>query len=257
KLPPKRTAITTTPITDAAIKALIAQGVSTVLDEYEVNRDSGNGDDSHDSWFEKMESVFHIRNCTVACQIKFATCTILGNALTWWNCYVKTVKGTDVLSYNHHFQKLELMCSRLILEESNEVEKYVGGLLDMIQGSVMTSKPKTMQDAIEFATKLMDQKIRTFTDRQAKNKRKLNDNSRSNQNQQQPFKRKNVARAYTARPVEKKVYGGSKPLCPKCNYHHDGQYAPKCNNCKRAGHLAHDCRSPATAANNQRAPVAN
>ncbi|GKB86704.1 hypothetical protein Tco_0958976 [Tanacetum coccineum] len=107
----------------------------------------------------------------------------------------------------------------------------------MIQGSVMASKPKKMQDAIEFATKLMDQKICTFADRQAENKRKLDDNSRSNQNQQQPFKKQNVARAYTARPGEKKVYGGSKPLCPKCNYHHDGQCAPKCNNCKKLVHL--------------------
>nr|GEZ99282.1 hypothetical protein [Tanacetum cinerariifolium] len=41
-------------------------------------------------WFEKMESVFSISNCTVACQVKFATCTLQGNALTWWNSHVKT-----------------------------------------------------------------------------------------------------------------------------------------------------------------------
>ncbi|GKD99832.1 putative reverse transcriptase domain-containing protein, partial [Tanacetum coccineum] len=56
---------------------------------------------------------------------------------------------------------------------------------------------------------------------------------------------------------EKKVYRGSKPLCPKCNYHHDGQCAPSCNNCKKVGHLACDCRSSAVAANNQRTPMAN
>ncbi|GJZ77062.1 retrovirus-related pol polyprotein from transposon TNT 1-94 [Tanacetum coccineum] len=53
------------------------------------------------------------------------------------------------------------------------------------------------------------------------------DTSRNNQNQQHPFKRNNVARAYTTGPSEKKPYGGSKPLCPKCNYHHDGPCAPK------------------------------
>ncbi|GKF01952.1 hypothetical protein Tco_0028875 [Tanacetum coccineum] len=74
------------------------------------------------------------------------------------------------------------MCSRMFPEESDEVEKYVCGLPDMIQGSVMTSKPKTTQDAIQFATKLMDQKICTFADCQAENKRKLDDNSRNNQN---------------------------------------------------------------------------
>ncbi|GJY40059.1 putative reverse transcriptase domain-containing protein [Tanacetum coccineum] len=50
----------------------------------------------------------------------------------------------------------------------------------------------------------------------------------------------------------------SKPLCSKCNYHHDGQCAPKCHKCNRVGHLARDCRSPTNANNNnQRAPKAN
>ncbi|GKG16367.1 hypothetical protein Tco_0358690 [Tanacetum coccineum] len=42
-------------------------------------------------WFENMESVFHISNCTVECQIKYATCTFLGSALTWWNSHIKIV----------------------------------------------------------------------------------------------------------------------------------------------------------------------
>nr|GEW94315.1 putative reverse transcriptase domain-containing protein [Tanacetum cinerariifolium] len=66
-----------------------------------------------------------------------------------------------------------------------------------------------------------------------------------------------LARAYTAGPREKRAYEGSKPLYHKCSYHHDGQCAPKCTNCKRTGYLARDCRSPAAAANNQRAPRAN
>ncbi|GKE80215.1 putative reverse transcriptase domain-containing protein, partial [Tanacetum coccineum] len=216
-------------------------------------------------WFEKIESVFHISNCTVACQIKFDTCTLLGSALTWWNSHVNTI-GHDAAyrmswktlkSYNQHFQELALMCSRMFPEESDEVKKYGGGLPDMIQGSVMASKPKIMQDAIEFATELTDQKIRSLTNHQAKNKRKFDDTSRDNQNQQQPFKRHNVTKAYTTKTGEKKVYGGSKPLCLKCNYHYDGQCAPKCTNCKRNGHLAQDCRSQPAAANNQRNSRAN
>nr|GEZ88518.1 hypothetical protein [Tanacetum cinerariifolium] len=80
---------------------------------------------------------------------------------------------------------------------------------------------------------------------ETENKRKQDDN------QQQENKRQNTARAYTAAPREKKPYRGSKPLCSKCNYHHDGPYAPKCHKCNRVGHLARDCRSPA-ATNNQR-----
>nr|GFB72133.1 hypothetical protein [Tanacetum cinerariifolium] len=59
----------------------------------------------------------------------------------------------------------------------------------------------------------------------------------------QPNKRQNTGRAYTARHGEKKHYSGSKPLCSKCKYHHDGLCAPKCHQCNRFGHLARDCRS--------------
>ncbi|GJV01258.1 putative reverse transcriptase domain-containing protein [Tanacetum coccineum] len=50
-----------------------------------------------------------------------------------------------------------------------------------------------------------------------------------------------LIRAYTAGPGEKKAYTGTLPLCTKCNYHHTGQCAPKCGNCKRYGHATNDC----------------
>nr|GEV58856.1 hypothetical protein [Tanacetum cinerariifolium] len=243
-------------------------------------------------WFERMETVFHISNCTVENQIKFATCTLLGSALTWWNSYVTTVgpdvayamtwtklrkkmtdkycprgeikklevelwnlkvKGTDVVSYNQHFQELALMCARMFPKESDKIERYISGLPDMFHGSVMASKLKTMQDVIEFTTELMDKKISTFAERQAENKRKFEDTSKNNQNQQQN-KKQSTGRAYTVGFSDKKPYRGSKPLCSKYNYHHDGQCAPKCRKCNRVSHLARDCRSVANSntANNQR-----
>ncbi|GJT54965.1 putative reverse transcriptase domain-containing protein [Tanacetum coccineum] len=165
------------------------------------------------------------------------------------------VNGTDLTSYTQHFQELTLLYGRMFPEESNKIEKYVGGLPDMIHGSVVASKPKTMQDAVEIATELMDKKIRTFAERQTESKRKFEDTSRNTQNQQQQQnKRQNTGRAYTVRTGEKKQYGGSKPLCSKCNYHHDGPCAPRCHKCNKVSHLARDCRSTATAnnANNQR-----
>ncbi|GKD32994.1 putative reverse transcriptase domain-containing protein [Tanacetum coccineum] len=122
-----------------------------------------------------------------------------------------------------------------------KVERYVGGLPDMIHGNVKASKPQSMQEAIVFATEMMDKKMLTMAERQAENKRKFEDTSRNNQNQQQPFKRNNVAWAYTAGPGDKKPYGGTKPLCTKCNYHHNRPCAQKCTNCKKIGHLARDC----------------
>nr|GEX56338.1 putative reverse transcriptase domain-containing protein [Tanacetum cinerariifolium] len=62
-------------------------------------------------------------------------------------------------------------------------------------------------------------------------------------------KRQNTGRVYTAASGEKKQYGGSKPLCAKCNYHHDGPCAPKCHKCNKVGHFACDYRSTANTNN--------
>ncbi|GJX85360.1 putative ribonuclease H-like domain-containing protein [Tanacetum coccineum] len=59
-----------------------------------------------------------------------------------------------------------------------------------------------------------------------------------------------VLQAYTAGPGEKREYTGSLPLCTKCNYHHKGPCAPRCNKCKKIGHLARDCRSSRPNGNN-------
>ncbi|GJR73136.1 reverse transcriptase domain-containing protein [Tanacetum coccineum] len=102
--------------------------------------------------------------------------------------------------------------------------------------------------------KYVNKKISTLSERQAENKRKLNNTSKNNQNQQQPNKRQNTGKAYAAGHGEKKYYGGSKPLCPKCNYHHDGPCAPKCHRCNIVGHLVRNCRRPTNdnTTNNQR-----
>ncbi|GJY78557.1 putative reverse transcriptase domain-containing protein [Tanacetum coccineum] len=42
-------------------------------------------------WIEKMESVFNISGCAIENQVKFATCTLLGTALTWWNGQIRTL----------------------------------------------------------------------------------------------------------------------------------------------------------------------
>ncbi|GKA18762.1 reverse transcriptase domain-containing protein [Tanacetum coccineum] len=215
---------------------MIDQGVTAALAARDANR---NGDDSHTSgtggrrtervarectyqdfmkckplyfkgtkgvveltqWFERMETVFRISNCSVENQIKFSTCTLLAGALTWWNSHVMTVshdvayamtwadlrkkmtdkycprnemkkleaelwnlkvKGTDVIGYNQRFQELALLCVRMFPEESDKIERYVGGLPDMIHGNIVASKPKTMQEAVEMATVLMDKKVSTI-----------------------------------------------------------------------------------------------
>ncbi|GJU84886.1 putative reverse transcriptase domain-containing protein [Tanacetum coccineum] len=116
----------------------------------------------------------------------------------------------------------------------------------MIHGSVMASRPKTMQDAIEMATELMDKKISTLAECQAENKRKLDNN---NQAQQQSPNRQNVAQAYAAGTGERKEYAGTLPLCNRCKLHHNGPCTIKYGNCKKIGHMTQDCRNPAAARN--------
>nr|GEZ62453.1 hypothetical protein [Tanacetum cinerariifolium] len=105
---------------------------------------------------------------------------------------------------------------------------------------------------------LMDKKILTFAERETASKRKLENTSRTTRNQQQQQqhsnKRQNTGRVYTASPGGRKQYRGSKPLCAKCNYHHDGPCAPKCHKCNSIGHLVRDCRVTVNTnnANNQR-----
>ncbi|GJR43395.1 hypothetical protein Tco_1311498 [Tanacetum coccineum] len=203
-------------------------------------------------WFEKMEYVFHISNCVVECQVKYATCTLLDGALKWWNSHFKTVghdaayemswkdlmkmiteaycprneiqkletelwnltmKGTDVVGYTQCFQKLALLYPRMVLEEEDKVERFIWGLTDSIQGNGRPCPTTTLQEAER-------------------------------------------SRAYTTGPGEKKEYAGTLPLCNKCRYHHTGPCTAKCENCKRIGHQTKDCRS-LTAATNHRAPVAN
>nr|GEY08049.1 hypothetical protein [Tanacetum cinerariifolium] len=42
-------------------------------------------------WFKKMETMFHISNCLQKYQVKYATCTLLNSALTWWNSHKRAI----------------------------------------------------------------------------------------------------------------------------------------------------------------------
>ncbi|GKA55557.1 reverse transcriptase domain-containing protein, partial [Tanacetum coccineum] len=249
------------PMTAVAVEKLIEARVPVALANHETlqNRTNGHGDGSHNSdtgTRGTMESVFYISNCAVENQIKFATCTFLGNALTWWNSHMKTV--TQDVAYAMDWKALNKMMTvkyypmgeikKMFHEESEEVKKYVGGLPDMIWGNVMSYQPKTMEKAIEFANDQMDQKVLTITERQAEQKRKLEFNARNNQGHQQQNKRQNTRRAYTAGPGEKREYTGSLPLSsgPNGNNNNRGNFgttqnAITCYECGVQGHFMKDC----------------
>ncbi|GJR51906.1 putative reverse transcriptase domain-containing protein [Tanacetum coccineum] len=203
-------------------------------------------------WSEKMETVFHISNCPEKYQVKYATCTLLDSALTWWNSHKRTigtdaayalswrelmklmtevycprneiqkmetelwnlsVKNNDIASYTQRFQELTMMCTKMVPEEEDRVEKFIGGLPDNIQGNVIAAEPTRLQDAVRIANNLMDQKLKGYAVRNAENKRRLDNNYGNNRGQQPPHKRQNtggqnVARAYVAGNNEEKKYEG-------------------------------------------------
>ncbi|GJR74583.1 hypothetical protein Tco_0086948 [Tanacetum coccineum] len=96
----------------------------------------------------------------------------------------------------------------------------------------MASKPNTMQDAIEFATELMDKKINTLVERQAENKSKLDNN---NQAQQQPPKKQGVAIVYHAWVWSPAATNNQRNLtCYECG--NQGHYMSGCPELKNQNH---------------------
>ncbi|GJX70644.1 putative reverse transcriptase domain-containing protein [Tanacetum coccineum] len=230
-------------------------------------------------WIKKMESVFNISGCAIENQVKFATCTLLGVALTWWNGQIRTlgpeayamtweglkkkmtdkycllgeiqkleielwnlkVKGNDVPAYTERFQELTLICTKFYANETEKINKYIRGLPDNIYGNVKSSKPKTLDETIELGNDLMDQKLRTYAEK-SDNKRKGNDSSRSNHgHKKQPFKKQNVAEVYNMGTGEKKPYGGNLPNST-CNT--NVANTQKGNGAAPKGNSCFECRAP-------------
>nr|GEU48234.1 reverse transcriptase domain-containing protein [Tanacetum cinerariifolium] len=155
-----------------------------------------------------------------------------------WNL---AVKGNDLTAYAQRFQELILLCTKMVTKEEDLVEKFIGGLPNNIQGNVIATGPTRLQDAIRFANNLIDQKLKGYVTRNAKNKRRFDNEPRDYRVQQPPLKKQNVARAYTVGNNKNKGYAGILPLCDNCKLHHHGLCPVKCRNCKKVGHQARNC----------------
>ncbi|GJY82392.1 putative reverse transcriptase domain-containing protein, partial [Tanacetum coccineum] len=161
-----------------------------------------------------------------------------------WNL---TAKNNDLAAYSQRFQELSMMCTKMVPEEEDRVEKFIGGLPNNIQGNVIAAEPIRLQDAVRIANNLMDQKLKGYAVKNSENKRRLEVNQRYNRGQQPPLKRPNVGgpnvvRAYTADNNERKPYNGPLPLCNKCKLHHEGPCTVRCGKCNKIGYLTRDCK---------------
>ncbi|GJQ98052.1 putative reverse transcriptase domain-containing protein [Tanacetum coccineum] len=229
-----------------AIEQLIARRVAKALDAYEANRNSRMGMEM-ETIMEMEATIQEVADWPTSLKngigVLYQT---VGHDATYeisWKSLMKMM--TEAYCPRNEIQKM-------VPEETDKVERFIWGLPNSIQGNVTSSKRPRLQEAIQIANSLMDQKVRVSTARQANNKRRMKNNPRDNHAQQPPYKRQNVARAYTAGPSKNKEYAGTLPLCNKCKYHHNGPCTTKCANYKRVCHLTQDYRSPD--ASNQRAP---
>ncbi|GJY34783.1 putative reverse transcriptase domain-containing protein, partial [Tanacetum coccineum] len=119
-------------------------------------------------WFEKMETVFHISNCPEKYQVKFVHASeqneIQKMETELWNL---TVKGNDLTVYTQRFQELILLCTRMVPNEEDRVERFIGGLPNNIQRNVIAANPARFQDAVRITDQLMDKKLQGYAARSA------------------------------------------------------------------------------------------
>ncbi|GJS70198.1 retrovirus-related pol polyprotein from transposon TNT 1-94 [Tanacetum coccineum] len=216
-------------------RAMIDQGVTAALAARDANR---NGDDSHTSGTGGRRTERIVRECTyqdfmkckplyfkgtegvVLDMVEFPVMTVSHDAayaMTWADYEKKSM--TD--------KNLALLCVRMFPEESDKIERYVGRLPDMIHGNIVASKPKTMQEAVEMATELMDKKVITIAERHAKNKRKSTGNANNANNQ-------------------RGTGSGQKSTCFECGVQgHFKRECPKLKNNKNRGNQVGNDRAPA------------
>nr|GEZ24635.1 reverse transcriptase domain-containing protein [Tanacetum cinerariifolium] len=190
-LPPPNTNTPPHHMTPESVQAMIDQALL---------RNSTNGDGSQSvvgltRWMEKIESIFNISGCAIENQGELKKLEI--------ELWILKVKGNDVPTYTNRFQELTLMCTKLVANKSEKIDKYISGLPDSIYRNVKSSKPRMLDETIE----------------------------NNHGHQQQPFKKQNVAKVYNMGTGERKPYKGSLPKSSGnanvANAERDGKETPK------------------------------
>ncbi|GJU11343.1 putative reverse transcriptase domain-containing protein [Tanacetum coccineum] len=206
------------------------------------------------------------RECTFS---GFIESNPTGCAVTWWNSQVAMMglKTANQIGWTEMrrlmteefcpVEELVQLCPEMVPSERKKIEAYIRGLTDNIKGTVIGSKPISLNEAVRMAHALMEQKAQARIEGIAEgNKRKWEStqggNSRNNnrdntRHNQQNNQRHGNARAMTTAPTEQGGYAGNKPLCNRCGKHHFGYCKVVCDNCGKAGHMAKDCKGKAKA----------
>ncbi|GJS23830.1 putative reverse transcriptase domain-containing protein [Tanacetum coccineum] len=190
---------------------MINQGVTAALAARDANT---NGVDSYNSGTGSRRNERATRE-TIGNDIAYA--------MTWTELKKKII---DKYCPRTKIKKLEVELWESKVKESDKIKKYVGGLPDTIHGSVVASKPKTMQEAIEIAIEVMDKRIRTFADRTVE-------------------KKQSTANANNANH-QRGTGSGQKPTCFECGVQgHFKRECPKLKNNNNRGNQVGGGNAPA------------
>ncbi|KAI3808709.1 hypothetical protein L1987_24667 [Smallanthus sonchifolius] len=233
-------------------------------------------------WIEKMESVIKISNCLDNQKVKYAACSLQGEALTWWNSQLDALgeqvtdtltwdefkkmlieeycprneiknievefwnlemEGAEILVYTTRFQELSHLVPHLVTPESKRIERYIWGLVPQIRGMVTSAKPSTMQSAIQLASELTDEMVRNGILVKKGTIGKKPKEKAMKKSTGGPSKKRKFVKNYVAVTPQKRANTGNPRLCAKCNSQHFGACEQfVCAKCKRVGHTANYCR---------------
>ncbi|GKA32946.1 hypothetical protein Tco_0719313 [Tanacetum coccineum] len=76
--------------------------------------------------------------------------------------YHLTVKGNDLKAYVRRFQELATLCPTMVPDSEKMMEVCIERLPRSIKGNVTTSKPQTLEEAINIAQRLIDQVMHAY-----------------------------------------------------------------------------------------------
>ncbi|GJZ88407.1 hypothetical protein Tco_0660189 [Tanacetum coccineum] len=199
--------------------------------------------------------------------------------------YNLVVKGNDLKTYDRRFQELAILCPNMVPNTKKLMEVLIGGLPRSIDGNVTTSKPQTLEEAINITQILMDQVTKhnsvqgtndpkqNFDDsRNTDNNNYPNNrnnhnhsnnhnnnnyqenrnyNNRNNDLHQQQNRRQEAVRAYVVNPTKNSWYAGNLPLCRRCRLHHTGSCNVVCQVCNKVGDQTKYCKNKEPAPRNK------
>ncbi|MFS7937860.1 putative retrotransposon gag domain-containing protein [Helianthus anomalus] len=149
-------------------------------------------------WFERLETDFEVHDCSESCRVKFATGTVEGAALTWWEAQVQMLGlaaanvtpwnefkdlikeefcsredihkleveflnlqmvGSEIEVYTRRSNELATFCPTMVDPPTKRIELYLKGLVPEIQSHVTAANLGTIQQVTRLAHRVITRNL--------------------------------------------------------------------------------------------------